>query len=97
MPETASRLRFAGNLLRTAFICLLIAITLRVSMPQNETIWTAYDTTGDLIRLILGIIVCIGLASQLLWSPRDAHAYRTWIYLGLAAIPVVFVCLLATW
>jgi hypothetical protein len=94
---TAPGLRIAANLLRITCICLLIAVTLTVSMPQNETIWTVYDTTGDLIRLILGFVVSVALAFQLFRGPADSHAYRTWIYLGLAAIPVLLVCLLATW
>jgi hypothetical protein len=92
-----SGLRIAANLLRTACILLLIAVTLTVSMPQNETIWTVYDTTGDLIRLILGFVVSVGLAFQLFRGPADSHAYRTWVYLGIAAIPVLLVCLLAAW
>jgi hypothetical protein len=95
--ETASGLRIAATLLRTIFICLLIAVTLRVSMPQNETVWTAYDTPADLVRLLLGIVASVWLIFQLFRGPRDVHAYRTWVYLGLAAIPVLLICLLATW
>lgn len=92
-----SGLRIAATLLRTAFVCLLIVVTLRVSMPQNETIWTAYDTPRDLIRLLLGVVVSIWLVFQLFYAPDDAHAHRTWIYLGLTVIPVVLICLLAVW
>jgi TRAP-type C4-dicarboxylate transport system permease small subunit len=96
-PEPASRLRIAATLLRIVFICLLIAVTMRVAMPQNETIWTAYDTPADLVRLILGIFVSIFLAAQLLYGPKDAHAYRTWLYLGLAGVPVVLMLLFVVW
>ncbi len=96
-PEPVSRLRVAATLLRTAFICLLIAVTLRVAMPQNETIWTVDDTPADLVRLILGIIASIFLAAQLFYGPRDAHGYRTWLYLGLAAIPIGLVLLVVVW
>jgi hypothetical protein len=95
--EITSGLRMAAILLRTAFICLLIGVTLRVSMPQNETIWTAYDTPLDLVRLALGIIVSIFLAAQLFYGPRDAHGYRTWLYLGLVSVPIVLVLLVAVW
>ncbi|MGA8611943.1 MAG: hypothetical protein WB760_09565 [Xanthobacteraceae bacterium] len=95
--EITSGLRMAAIFLRTAFICLLIGVTLRVSMPQSETIWTAYDTPLDLVRLALGIIVSIFLAVQLFYGPRDAHGYRTWLYLGLAAVPIVLVLLVAIW
>jgi hypothetical protein len=90
-------LRTAAIVLRTIFICTLLVLTLRVSMPQNETIWTAYDTPADLIRLILGCGVCIWLVVQLFYGPRDAHAYWTWFYLGLVAVPFVLICLIAAW
>jgi hypothetical protein len=90
-------LRIAAVLLRTVFVCALVVLTLRVSMPQNETIWTAYDTLGDLVRLLLGVIVCIWLVVQLFYGPRDAHGYRTWLYLGLVAVPFTLILLVAVW
>jgi TRAP-type C4-dicarboxylate transport system permease small subunit len=90
-------LRIAGLVLRVAFIVLLIVLTFRVSMPQNETIATAYDTPADLVRLILGFVVCAWLLIQLFFVPKDAEGYRTWLYLGLVAVPFVAICLLAVW
>jgi hypothetical protein len=90
-------LRIAAVLLRTAFIGTLFVLTLRVSMPQNETIWTAYDTPSDLVRLLLGVVVCIWLVVQLFYGPRDAHGYRTWLYLGLVAVPFTIILLVAVW
>lgn len=86
-------LRVAGIGLRTVFIVALLMVTVQVAQPQNETIWTAYETPGDLIRLTLGFAVCLWIAAQLFIVPRDAQAYRTWIYLGLAAIPLVVIFL----
>jgi hypothetical protein len=96
-PGPAPRRRVVASLLRTVFICLLIAVTLRVAMPQNETIWTVDDTPADLVRLLLGIVVSVFLAVQLFYGPKDAHASRTWLYLGLAAVPIVLVLLVAIW
>ena len=96
-PAPASGRRVVATLLRTVFICLLIAVTLRVAMPQNETIWTVDDTPADLVRLLLGIVVSVFLAVQLFYGPKDAHASRTWLYLGLAAVPIVLVLLVAIW
>jgi hypothetical protein len=90
-------LRIAANLLRAAFLFILMALTVRVSLPQSETIWTAYETPGDLIRLWLGIGVCVWLVFQLFHGPSDAHGYRTWLYLGLAAVPFTLICLVAIW
>jgi hypothetical protein len=95
--QGSNGLRIAATLLRTAFILILMALMVRVSLPQSETIWSAYETPGDLIRLWLGIGVCIWLVVQLFQGPHDAHGYRTWFYLGLAAVPFTLICLLAVW
>ncbi|MGB7098439.1 MAG: hypothetical protein WBD95_06680 [Xanthobacteraceae bacterium] len=90
-------LRIVGTLLRTVFIIALLAVTIRVALPQNETIWTAYETPGDLIRMALGLMVCIWIGIQLFVVPKDVQAYRTWLYLGLTAVPFALVCVLALW
>jgi hypothetical protein len=94
---SAHALRIAAIVLRTLFIVLLLALTLRVSLPQNETIWTAYDTPADLVRLILGLGVCAWLAYQLFQVPHDADSSRTWFYLGLVAVPFALVVLFVAW
>lgn len=96
-PQAARGLRIAAVLLRTAFIFVLIVLVMRVAQPQSETIWTAYETPGDLIRLWLGIGVCIWLVWQLFEGPTDAHGYRTWLYLGLTALPFALICTIAIW
>jgi hypothetical protein len=90
------RLRIVSMVLRVALITLLLIVTVHVAMPQNETIWTAYDTPGDLVRLALGFAVCVWIAVQLFSHPKDAHGHRTWVYLGLGAVPFVLICLYAT-
>ena len=96
-PNVSQTLRVAAIVLRTLFIVLLLVLTLRVSMPQSETIWTAYDTPGDLVRLLLGIGVCAWLAYQLFQVPKDAGSSRTWFYLGLVAVPFTLITLFAVW
>jgi hypothetical protein len=101
-PNTApapvgSGLRITAVVFRTAFIFVLMALVMRVAQPQSETIWTAYETPGDLIRLWLGIGVCIWLLWQLFEGPKDAHGYRAWLYLGVTALPFSLFCLFATW
>jgi len=95
--EITPRLRIAGAVLRVVFIACVLVVTLRVSMPQNETIWTAYDTPGDLVRMLLGFAVCVWLVMQLFRAPQDAQGYRTWLYFGLAAVPFVLICMIAVW
>jgi len=74
-----------------------LALTVRVSLPQSETIWTAYETPADLIRFMLGLALCLWLGVQLFHGPTDAQGYRTWLYLGLAAVPFAIICLVAVW
>lgn len=90
-------LRIAATVLRTLFIALLMLITFRVSWPQNETFWTAYDTPSDMVRMLLGFAVVAWLVFQLFRGPRDQDGYRTWLYLGLVAVPFSLICLIAVW
>ncbi len=96
-PDVSPVLRVLGATLRIAFIACLLVLTVRVSMPQNETVWTAYDTPADLVRLLLGLAVCIWLAVQLFRAPKDAQGYRMWTYFGLIGVPFAVICLIATW
>jgi hypothetical protein len=89
--------QFAGMTLRSIFLIALAVLTFRVALPQNETIETAYDTPNDLVRLILGLAVCVWLVVQLFRMPRDAGGFRNWLYIGMAAIPFALVCLYYTW
>ncbi len=95
--EVPNWLRVAGATLRALFIACLLLITFRVSMPQNETIWTVYDTPGDLVRLILGFAVCVWIAIQLFRAPSDARSQRTFLYFGMAAVPFAALCAYAIW
>ena len=94
-----ARVNFAGTALRVIFLALLVAITVRVSLPQNETLWTVYDTPGDVVRLLLGLAVCGWVGAQLFFArvPRDAAGYRTWLYFGAVAVPFALICLVAVW
>jgi hypothetical protein len=91
------RVRIAGILLRALFIGILIAVTARVSSPQTESIWSIYKTPGDLIRIALGLSVCLWLAIHAFILPKDAEAYRTWLYLGLAVLPLAIICAVVIW
>jgi hypothetical protein len=90
-------LRIASIVLRAVFIGALMAIILRVSMPQTASIWSLYETPGDLIRMGLGVAVCVWIVSQFFMAPYDAQSQRTWFYLGLVAVPFALICLIAVW
>jgi hypothetical protein len=96
-PRVPFLLRAAGLFLRAVFLCTLIAIAIRVSAPQSETIWSAYETPGDLLRLVLGAAVAIGILVQLFRPPKDAQAYRTWAYLGIFLTPLAVLVAFAVW
>lgn len=89
--------RVVALILRAVFLGALIVLAIRVSEPQSETIWSAYETPGDLIRLVLGLAVAIGILIQLFRPPKDAHAYRTWAYLGIVLAPLAVVIAVAAW
>jgi hypothetical protein len=95
--DVPPRLRVAAIVLRSIFVCALLVITVRVSLPQNETVWTAFDTLGDAIRLVLGLLVCIWIIAHLFMLPKDAEGYRTWVYLGAAIVPLALATAVAVW
>jgi hypothetical protein len=97
VANVSPAVRIGAIVLRALFLCILFALTIRVSLPQSETIWTAYETPADLIRFMLGVALCLWLGVQLFQGPRDAQGYRTWFYLGLAAVPFGIICLFAVW
>lgn len=95
--KSPSGLRITALSLRAAFIVILIVVTIRVSLPQSSAFLESYDNPRDLLRLLLGAAVCVWLLVQLFRTPEDAHAHRTWIFVGLVAIPVSLICLFAVW
>ena len=96
--EVPARLRIAAILLYAIFIGILLAVTIRVSSPQSESIWSVYETPGDLIRLALGFGVCLWILFHLFMLPReDAEGYRTWIYLGVIVVPLALALAFAIW
>ncbi len=90
-------MRVIGLVLRTVFIVSMLLVTVRVGLPQNETIWTAYETPGDLVRMALGVVICLWLLILVVTLPKDPRAFRTWAYLGLVAAPFAVICTVAVW
>jgi len=95
--EVSPAMRVASLILRALFLVILGVVAIRVSLPQSETIWTAYETPADLVRLTLGLALCAWLIYQLLHGPADASGYRSWFYLGLVAVPFALICAYAVW
>jgi hypothetical protein len=79
------------------FLAALIVIVARVSAPQSETIWSAYETPGDLIRLALGVAACVWLIAHIFVLPKDAEGYWTWFYFGLVSVPLGWAIAVAKW
>ena len=95
--DTERRLRIVSLALRAIFIVTLVIVIMHVSMPEISTIWNAYGSPSDLVRIALGLGASIWIGRQLFVVPKDAHAYRTWLYLGLAAVPFTLICLVGIW
>jgi hypothetical protein len=75
-------LRVLAIVRRALFTGALIAVTVRVSSPQSETLASVYETPGDLIRLALGFAVCLWIVIHMFMLPRTTESYRTWVYLS---------------
>jgi hypothetical protein len=86
----------AGLISRTLFILILTVTTVHVASPQNESIWSAYETPGDLIRMVVGLGLCLWLVVNLFIPPKDSGGYWTWIYLA-PLVPLALLCTIVTW
>jgi hypothetical protein len=86
-----------GTAVRTLFLVVLTVLTARVASPQIENIWSVFETPGDLIRVVLGFVVCLWLVANLFILPKDPDAYRTWLYLGITVLPLSVLCAFVVW
>ena len=96
-PQPAPFVWFGGVAVRTLFLIVLTILTARVASPQIERLSSIYETPGDLIRVLMGVGVCSWFIVHLFILPKDAGAYRTWMYLGLAIIPLSVLCAFVVW
>jgi hypothetical protein len=90
-------IKLGGLIVRSVFILVLAGLTARVASPQIETLSTLLDTPGDLVRVALGLAVCIWCIVNLFILPKDVGAYRTWLYLGVAVLPLSLLCAIVVW
>jgi hypothetical protein len=90
-------IRRTGLAFRAIFILILLVVTVRVASPQVETIWTAFETPSDVVRMTLGLFVCLWLIIHLFTAPKDPDAFRTWFYLGLVLLPLALICAAVIW
>ncbi len=90
-------MRVLGLILRTLFLLVVIAITTRVAAPQNESLWSSYDTPSDLFRIILGLVVCGFIAVQIFLYPKNPADMRKWVPIGLAVLPLTLLCAVVIW
>jgi uncharacterized integral membrane protein len=86
-----------GLAVRTIFIAILIVVTARVASPQVEHIWSLWETPSDVVRAVLGIAVCGWLLVHLFIVPKDPGGYLTWLYLGIAILPLSVLCAFVIW
>jgi hypothetical protein len=86
-----------GVAVRTIFLVVLIVLTARVASPQMERLSTVYETPGDLIRVLMGVAVCAWFIVNVFKLPKDGGAYRTWLYMGIALLPLAALCAYVVW
>jgi hypothetical protein len=99
--DSVSKLPFhiwaGGVAVRTVFLLVLIILTARVASPQMERLATIYETPGDLVRVLMGVAVCALFVVNVFRLPKDGGAYRTWMYMGLALLPLAALCAYVVW
>jgi hypothetical protein len=95
--EPSPRVRFGGIAVRTLFLIVLTIITARVASPQVENLTSIYETPGDLIRVLIGVGICAWFVVNLFKLPKDPGAYQTWVYIGIALLPLSVLCAVVIW
>jgi len=93
----SSKVRLAGIILRTVFLCVLFVLVARVSSPQRMGSTWLDMKPGDLIRAALGVSVCAWIVIHMFILPKDPGAYRTWVYLGAILTPLAVLCGIVVW
>jgi hypothetical protein len=96
--EVSYSLKILAIVLRSLFLIFLVAIIVRVSLPQSETIWTIYDEPADVARLLIGLLASVWIVYRIFRLPKGGgQGYRTWAYLGTILVPLAFLVLFAFW
>jgi hypothetical protein len=96
-PKLPIGIKIGGVAARTLVILALALLTARVASPQIEHLWNLQETPDDLIRVALGFALCVWCIINLFILPKDAEAYRTWIYLGLIVLPFALLAAFVVW
>ena len=90
-------LKVVSVLLRSAFVLALVVVAARVSAPQAPGVSWSDMPAGDMARVAIGLVFCLCMLRQAIRFPKDAGAYRVWLYLGLVLAPLAAVSLIAVW
>jgi len=90
-------MRLLGLILRTLFLVIVVTVTARVATPQNETLLSAYDTPADLLRIVLGAVVCGFVIIQIFRYSRNSEDMRKWVPIGVALLPLALLCAVVIW
>jgi hypothetical protein len=96
-PDIPVFVWIGGTAARSIFLIILTVVTARVASPQVENLRSLFDTPGDVIRVALGFAVCAWLVVNLFIVPKDAEAYRSWMYLGIVLLPLSVLCAIVIW
>jgi hypothetical protein len=88
-------MRLAGIVSRSIFLVLVAVVAARVSAPQRvgPSWWNI--PPADFVSSAVGVAICLWTLAHLFILPKDPAAYRTWIYLGIATVPLALTLLWA--
>jgi hypothetical protein len=74
-------------LFRTAFILAFGLGALWASLPAESGYSSIANLPlADLVRVGMGVVVCIGAIIQAFILPKDDGAYTTWTRIGIACV-----------
>jgi hypothetical protein len=96
-PKLPVSIRVGGTIVRSLFLIVLTVMTARVASPQIEKFRTVLETPGDFIRVVIGVCVCAFFVVNVFILPKDPGAYRTWLYMGVALLPLSVLCAFVIW
>jgi hypothetical protein len=97
-PAASSGLRVAAIAARSIFIVVFVVVMAHFSTPANiGRGWMVHASAGDIVKLAIGWSACLWMLAQVLAVPKDAHACKTWLYLGPVLAALLIACAVALW
>ena len=81
--DAPAGLKIAAVAARSVFIVVFVVVLAHFSAPARfGRGWLLHASVGDIAKILIGWSACVWMLVQMLAVPKDAHACKTWLYLG---------------